>query len=371
MLNFLQKTCFIWILITGISAHGATHAQRRIGIYHWGGERTQSMAEGIDKIAGLGASVARVAYSPRYYSDYGIGTECYKGFTLTRLAQEPDVARSLDDSRIRVLMLTAYDGMTFGDCYNHWYLTPAFFTPENIEALKREYRDFVLYLCRRYRDTGRRFIISNWEGDNAIYCGAVYTYAVDEVFRSACDRNYRLYYSGNNSPDESLKGLSLWLKAREEAIREGMEFSKQMGHTGVEVIHAPEICVVRFLEQYGLKSVLQSLLTSIRPEYISYSSYESLNEENPAEAFVEALEFIRSSTGTSNIIVGEAGYSWAKWGEHGVRRLEAVINRTLDWGVPWFICWNLNNHGAHSDYGLFDKSDLLTASGRLIHRVLQ
>lgn len=146
----------------------------RIGIYHWGGQLTTSMSSGVERIAALGGHVARVAYSPTYYRDYGIQTDCYPNYSLSNLAQEPDVQRALDNPEIHVFILTTYDGATFGDCQHQKYFNPAFYTPENIAALKAEYSDFVVYLFRRYANSNRRFIVSNWEGDNAVYCGAAW-----------------------------------------------------------------------------------------------------------------------------------------------------------------------------------------------------
>src|SRR5215471_11232305 len=54
--------------------------------------------------------------------------------------------------------------------------------------------------------THKRFILSSWEGDNAVYCGAAQRYATDSAFRTECSR-YLLAYSGNESPDESISSL--------------------------------------------------------------------------------------------------------------------------------------------------------------------
>ncbi len=155
----------------------------RLGIYHWGGAYPHSMNEGVTAIANLGGHVARVALSARYYLDYNIAQACYPNFTLAAAAQEPDIRLSLSQPSINVFILTAYDGSTFGDCQTRKFVNPAFFSPDQTARVVQEYSDFTLSLYRTYPNTGKRFIISNWESDNSVYCDQAYAFATDDAFR--------------------------------------------------------------------------------------------------------------------------------------------------------------------------------------------
>jgi hypothetical protein len=367
-LPWVTSVCPALLVAAGVTS-GET--AKRIGIYHWGGGLTQSMSDGVERIARLGGRVARVAYSPRYYLDYGIGPACYPNYSLSALAQEPDVQRALDDHRIRALILTAYDGFTFGDCYTHRYLNPGFYTPDNIAAIKAEYSDFVLHLFRRYAGLGRRFILSNWEGDNAVYCGSAYRYLVDPEFRTSCNANYPAYYSGNAGPKESLEGMKLWFRTRQEGILAGIAQAGALGLTGIEVVQAPEISAVRMLEENGIPDVLRHVLGWLKPDYVSYSSYESLNRENPGQALIADIETIRAVTGSRAVIIGEAGYPRSIWGEGAVRGVESVIRAAFDSGVEYFIYWNLNDQSSAANFGVFDTDDRLTPTGQLLERMLR
>jgi hypothetical protein len=84
---------------------------------------------------------------------------------------------------IEVYILTAYDGASFGDCERQRFLDPEFYSAENSAALVQEYSDFTLTLYRRYQGTRKKFIISNWESDNAIYCGHAYYFATVPAVR--------------------------------------------------------------------------------------------------------------------------------------------------------------------------------------------
>ena len=132
---------------------------------------------------------------------------------------------------MRVVILAAYDGLTFGDCTPHRYLNPRFYNAENITALKAEYSEFVLHLFRRYSGTGRRFVISNWEGDNAIYCGGAYSHGVDEKFRGECDLNYSSSYNGKRRPRAVSRGMRLWLRTRQQGMKESIGLANCSGCT--------------------------------------------------------------------------------------------------------------------------------------------
>ena len=165
--------------------------------------------------------------SPRHYSDYGDGG-CNASLTLTALAQQTDVRRALDAPEIDVYMITAYDSVTFGDCTHHLYLRPDFYTAENTAALIAEYSDFTLFLYKSYSGTRKKFIITNWESDNTVYCGDAHGYASDAAVRAACDARYRVLY-GNSSPDETLAGLRKWFEARQRGITEGRTRAAALG----------------------------------------------------------------------------------------------------------------------------------------------
>jgi hypothetical protein len=325
-----------WRAVLALAALGspalcAAPAFRNVGFYHWGGRRTASMSEGVERIARLGGRVARVVLSPRYYRDYHISQSCYAGYSLTAIANEPDVKRALDNESIDVFILTAYDGATLGDCEHTRFLNPPFYTPENTRALMQEYSDFTLYLYRTYRHTHKRFIVSDWEGDNNIYCQAAYAYAVSPQFRAYCDTNYAAFY-GNRSPAESLKGLKLWHQARQRGIADGRNRAAAEGIGGMRVCFAPEFSITRALHDAGLPSVLYDILPGVMFDYVSYSAYESINQPDPGARLAADLETIQSVTGSSAIIIGEAGFARSVWGAETITRTDQVIAAALAWG---------------------------------------
>jgi hypothetical protein len=194
-------------------AHRQAEFTRKVGIYHWSGKMAFSMKDGVDRIAAFGARVARVTLAPTYRTDYNVGNGCYPNFSLDEAARIPDVAAALDHPGIQVFTITAYDGVSFGDCATHYYLNPDFYTSQNFQAMVDEYTALTMQLHRAYEGSGKTFIISNWEGDNAIYCGSAYRFAADPEFRNFCEEEYPMIYGGNRSVTDSIAGMILWLRA--------------------------------------------------------------------------------------------------------------------------------------------------------------
>jgi hypothetical protein len=357
----MKGVALIWVMSSTAMAFTGLPADT-VGVYHWGGRYSTSMSEGVERIAQLGDHVARVVLAPTYYRDYNIGTDCYPGYSLSGIAREADVKRALDNESITVLMLTAYDGVTFGDCQHARFVNPSFYTPDNTAAIVQEYSDFTLYLYQTYRHTEKRFIVSDWESDNAVYCDAAYAYATVPKFRSQCDANYFALY-GNSSVAESIQGLKLWYQARQRGIADGRDRAAAEGIGGVRVYFAAEFSSMHALHDAGFQSVLYDVLPVVIVDYVSYSAYESINAANPAITLRADLNTIQGVVGSSAIIVGETGFSRSAWGAQAVSRIEAVIFAAKAWGVAYIIQWNLYDGDTQDDFGLFDVNGNQTAIG--------
>jgi len=335
-----------------------------VGFYHWGGRYTTSVSQGVEQIAAFGGKLARITLSPRHYIDYNLGGSCYPAFSLSSIVQEADIKKALDNEQIEVFMITAYDGVTSGDCVRHRNLDPAFYTPFNVAAIVKEYSDLTLYLYETYRHTHKRFILSNWESDNEVYCGAANAYATDAGARAACNASYQSAYEGSRSPDDSIRGLRLWFQARQQGIEEGRHRALNRGIGGKRVYFAPEFCDVRELHNAGFRSVLYDVLPFVSFDYVSYSSYESINRAEPEKALLADLNTIRDVVGSSAIILGEMGFARSLWGTEGaIARTDRMINIAVSWGIPYMFQWNIYDQSAREDFGMFDINGQPTALG--------
>ena len=315
---------------------------------------SRSVSQGVDAIADIGASVVRITLSPRYLRDYNIASTCAAGFSLRTAAMDPDIDRALSRPDVDVVMITAFDGTSFGDCESNLFLNPDFFTTEHRAAMVAEYSDFTFYLSTKFRASHKRFILSTWEGDNAVYCGAAYYYAEDALFRQYCDTNYSRLYGGIPSPNTALAGLKMWLQARYDGIVAGRRRAQADGIGGMRVYSGPEMNIVRCLRDHGYPSVLYDVLPFVNFDYVSYSAYESINVSDPAPRLREDLDRIRDAVGSTAIIIGESGFCRAAWGSQTITRLDEVLRAALDWGVAYVIHWQLFDQNENAKFGLYD-----------------
>jgi hypothetical protein len=326
-----------------------------LGIYHWGGAYPHSVAEGVERIAAVGGTVARITISARAPVDYQTGQECSNDFSLLDAIQTPDLARALSNPQITTFILTVYDDLTFG-CYGQTYFDPSYYSADNTAALVREYANLTLSLIRSH--PGTRFILNNWEGDNAIYCGAAYSYATDVRTRARCDANYPAWF-GVASPSEGLRGFRLWLEARVAGVKEGRRLAAEAGLPSDRVLTAAEMNIVRALHDRGIPSVLYDVLPGLAVDYVSYSAYESINSPDPAGRLRADLDTIRAVTGTP-VIIGEFGFPRGARA-NAIALEQAVVTAAAASGVDYAIAWNLFDQSPNEDFGLFDLRGQPTA----------
>lgn len=328
--------------------------REQVGIYHWGGYRARGVASGLRSILELNGSVARIALSPRMAIDYNTGDGCLAGFRLRDAFDDPELRAAVADPRLRVIMITAYDGAGFPDCSQPAFFSPAFHSTQKSHETAEEYSQLVYRLHELYHGSDKEFILSNWEGDNSLYCGQAYAYALDEKFRAACDEGYPRYYGGNPDVKSSIEGIILWLKERSLGVQLGTELARSQGFSGIRVSLAAEISSVHFLYDRGYPNMLRDVVPRASVDYISYSSYESLDTPDPVTSITADLDLIRSVAGPIPIIVGEIGFPRSQYHERQVDVMDAVTEAARSWGVAYIIQWNLYDQDARNDFGVFD-----------------
>jgi hypothetical protein len=116
----------------------------------------------------------------------------------------------------------------------------------------REYRDLALALYETQRGTGKTFVVSSWETDNAIYgCGP--TPCSDALIAATFD------------------AYTQWFTARKQGILQARAIAQARGIAGVSVSDGIEFTRIR---ESGLKT-LDDIITKVMPEYMTYSAWGS------------------------------------------------------------------------------------------------
>ena len=268
---------------------------------------------------------------------------------------------------MRTVMITAFDGVSYGDCETPQFLALGFYTAENRARMVQEYADFTFELYRRYAGTGKTFLITNWESDNAVYCGSSYEYSRNAEFRRHCTDAYPTIYGGNTSPSESLQALRQWFEVRWEGMQEGRRRTADLNIGGVAVYMGPEINSLRDLSAAGYPSVLTRVIPVVNFDFVSYSSWETLNGPEPVAQLKTDIEAIRKLAGTPDVVIGELGYATAHWGSNTVRKIDDAIKAAAEVRVQYVFQWMLYEDATNTGYGLFDESGNRTALASDFH----
>ncbi len=380
----------------------------KFGQYFWtppqGSPVTMDYA--ADRISELGGRTMHLAFF----------TGCNPQQTLLQRAMMPEAMRALGHANIKSYVLTTYGASACGRTFFDPNLYPSI-----APSIEQEFKEFTLHLYQAYAGSGKRFVISTWEGDNVLHCGSAYLYArnariapgpdgvprdayggpmpVDTEDRRGRSIPYRNYCDsvypqlGIDNVDAAHEGYRLWLEARQRGIRQGRDEAAALGLTGVEVYHAPEINAVNMLDNpldangqpltengqpLRLKSILRDVLPKLQTglDFVSYSAYETTNlksvdenNESLRNRVVKDLDTIRQVIGTRNIIIGEFGYErktqlnpFGLTDDQVIQRTEVVMDAALDWGVAAVFTWQMFD----DCWGTFDSRGNLLPLGHYV-----
>jgi len=251
------------------------------GVYHWplgatvGPDADDALASGQRWLSRAGFNATRVVMTPsiRVRTDNGnnpyhldldvletecpvVAQPCAKGTDcnasppfLPCVARSAAYQRLFNSPHLRYIVLTTQDSAATGDYGSVTKLrSPEWFrVPTNIAKVVREYRDLALALYETQRDTGKTFIVGNWETDNAIYC-----HGCTDI---------------TNAFDAHLQ----WFSARKQGILQARTIAQTRGITGVTVSDAIEF---NDLRQDKAKTI-DRIIPTIMPEYMTYSAWGS------------------------------------------------------------------------------------------------
>jgi hypothetical protein len=341
---YVISSCEIFAPSSGTTAPNAFSS--RVGAVDWP-LNSCLIDDGADKMASLGDHVVRILLS----------ANCNQ--SLVDALHTPEMQEALDNPNLATILLTVFDRSTCVDTTVNpkIYVDPTLYPNSTVVA---DYQGLTQELYRLYHDRGKTFIIDNWEGDNAVYCGRAYAYATDTATRAACDANYPVLYRGVPNPQTGMTGFTDWLQARQQGIAAGKSWALSQGLLGgVQVSYAVQFNIIHALQDAGLESVLADALPSVAHDYASYSAYESTNLG--VAKFEMDLNYLRDTWGiaTSSLVIGEFGYS--EQGPNGQQgsdlqqqvrqKSDAILNKAIELGVPYIFQWVVFDN---ADLGVYD-----------------
>ena len=303
--------------------------------------------------------------------DFGIGNACQNKQTLESLASLPAYAQVLNDPAFRTIFLTVWgDSNSYDACEprdvhtdqhpHKRYLDKTFYSiAANRDRTRAEYAGLTYRLFTTYRGSGKVFGISNWEGDNELYCDSAYYFATDPVFRASCE--------SKRKTADVLDAYRQFLRLRQQGIDAGRARAQREGLKGVSVVSVIEISAVRFLNRDRLPNMLDDVIPSVAiPDWVSYSAWESI-AATPGQGLKDLDQLQARFNGRA--MIGEFGFDRGRdksAAEHAATAIDMMRRARISYSIWWQIfdqppLTGLNDSGL---YGMYDNRGRLTAPGK-------
>lgn len=294
-----------------------------------------------------GSDILKIVPSARELERQGIA---YDGpGTLDDLVQTPFYTR-IFDLPYSVMLLWAHGA-------ENKFLYHKTMTEAQREGLYREFYELTKHLLTQYNNSGKTFLIGNWEGD--WLAGG--------------------YEMGHKSdiPDDKLQTFRDWLDTRTRAIDDA---KASTAHNNVNVYSYLEVNSVRCAKEKNLKRLVNQVLPYSGVDFVSVSSYdaqgfhswpEPKTADNLRPLVFNSLDYIESmlpprDVAGKRVFIGEIGYTWeeiakkqgisiddAKKEQVRLALIQARVN--LEWGTPLWLWWaTFSSH--EGTFGLVDNA---------------
>ncbi len=221
---------------------GCAHEQ---GLYTVPAGSGTQFSDGCNTIWDLGLRALKVACTSTYATMYPLQTTWSSTPTsLKTLAQTTQFSEQLAKAWDTVVftIFTFANGAT-----NWWRVNPSL---AQYQAEYAEVYELTAHLLTAYNNSGKVFVLQNWEGDWAFMDAFVPTTYVSRAFVD--------FYAA-------------FFAARQRAVSDAR---RDTPHVNVDVRHAIEVNRVLDAEQ-GNKRILTDIAPRIQPDMVSYSSYDS------------------------------------------------------------------------------------------------
>jgi hypothetical protein len=298
---------------------GVAHAAGR---YNFTGE--DFLNEGADRILELGSRVIKIFFVPSNIQTlYDFNSDWSPlPVDVVELAQRPYV-QTLFAKPFSTIILE---------------ITPATVSPQFFDGLDageaaaehdQMYR-LAKYLLTAYADSGKTFILQNWEGDHILFQGLA---------------------PGAKPDAKRIKGMIQWWNVRQDAVEQAR---REVGSHGVQVLHAAE---VNFLADAmaGKVTATNNVLPFTHCDLYSYSSWDI--GFTPAQ-LTKALDYLKSKApdsalfGHDNVYLGEFGMAKDHGAPDGQRfeYVRELMEAAIGWGVRYAVYWQVYCNEALQTY---------------------
>ena len=226
------------------------------------------------------------------------------------------------------------------------------FTKEDEKLIFDEMYDFASYLLKEYNNSGKTFLIGNWEGDWLLH--------------PKYNRKYQ-------PTKREVKNMTKWFQVRQKAIDAAKKDTKS---TNVSLFYYVEVNLVKKALQ-GETSISKDILKNVNPDLVSYSSYESIKNKNFNQK-KETLDILfnylekqlkpkKNIPFTRRVYLGEYGYQANNKKpltvEKQYNETKEIMQIALELNLPFALHWEMYNN-EYTKSGISKEMSLITEQGK-------
>ena len=285
---------------------------------------SNSLIEQAQRIREMGSNILKITLAKNSTNIYGINESTPSRTTLDLFSNNPEykVACEMDFKYIFFWVHT----MTNVDWKNN-------ITPANEKILYNEMYNFATYILNKYNNTGKTFLIGNWEGDWLLNAN----------------------YDANATPSTAvLNNMTKWFQIRQKAIDDAKAATKSKN---VFMYHYIEANLVQ-KGMNGQPCVAESVIPNVNVDLISYSSYEAIKGKtyNRTKSDLTAIfNYLESKLKpkpslpfSRRVFIGEYGYqanaSQPATLQEQFDETKEMMRISFELNIPFSLHWQMYNN---------------------------
>lgn len=219
------------------------------------------------------------------------------------------------------------------------------------KTLYDEMYEFASYLLKNYDNSGKTFLIGNWEGDWLLHPNQ--------------NRNM-------TPPKEHVDNMTKWFQIRSRAINDA---KKDIKHNNISLYFYIEVnLAVKGME--GKTCISKDILPQVDVDFVSYSSYESSKKKDyqaNKESMTKVLNYIEGQLKPKEglpfkrrVFIGEyGGHAFDDRPETYLKQFDNakdIMQISLEEDLPFTLYWQLYNNEYRED-GASKNMSLIKENG--------
>ncbi len=293
-------------------------------------------------VRAMGSNMVKISLGQNSPKVYGLTLQQKPATTLALFNASPEYKKVFDmDFKYIFTWVHTMTGI-------NW---KAGISQEQEKQLYDEMLTFATYLLQQYNNSGKTFLIGNWEGDWLLHPN----------------------YNRNATPSaEHVQNMTKWFRIRQQAIDDAKSKS---GSKNVYLYHYIEVNLV-LKGMKGEACIAHDILPLVNPDLVSYSSYEAIknrtyNEKreqlNSIFHYLEKqLKPKESLPFSRRVFIGEYGYHANINNPESFRKQydesREIMKISLELNLPFALHWQMYNNEYEAN-GVSKEMSLINERG--------